>query len=219
MVPRLYSAHHGAHSNRIESQVMGSFRRDRDHWNQKYRESPGSWLEPDPFLLWAYSEYIRPQFPQAGHALDLAGGAGRNAIWLAKQGWEVTLTDVAEAGVDLARQKAGPIESRIHFVIDDLIGFRASQTQFDLLMVFFYLDRNIFPELIRSIRAGGLLIYKTLTEAQLGLPGGPKDAAYLLSEGELPRLATGLEVLHYREQVEKKATAELIARKLAAQQP
>jgi len=196
-----------------------SSRSERDRWNQKYHESPGSWLEPDPFLERAYSKYIRPQFHNAGHALDLAGGAGRNAIWLAKQGWEVTLTDIAEAGVELARQKAGPLASRIHFVIDDLTEFSASQTQFDLVMVFFYLDRNIFPKLIKSIRTGGLLIYKTLTEAQFKLPGGPKDPANLLKEGELPRLASGLEVLHYREQIAEKATAELVARKNASPQP
>ncbi len=195
---------------------MPSSRNEREHWNQKYRESPGSWLEPDPFLLRAFSEYIRPLFPAAGHALDLAGGAGRNAIWLAKQGWEVTLIDIAEAGVEQARENAGALTSRIQFVIADLTGFRASQTQFDVVMAFFYLDRRIFPEIVKAVRPAGLLIYKTLTHAQLELPGGPKDPAHLLEEGELPRLVDGLEVLHYREQIAEKATAELVARKNAA---
>lgn len=195
---------------------MTLFCRERDHWNQKYRESPGSWLEPDSFLLRAYSDYVRQCFPSGGRALDLAGGAGRNAIWLAERGWEVTLIDIADAGVEQARQKAGALASHISFLVDDLTGFTAMPTQFDLVVVFFYLDRNIFPELIRSIRPGGFFIYKTLTEAQLELPGGPKDPAHLLAEGELLRLATGLEVVHYREQIASKATAELVARKTAS---
>ena len=192
---------------------MPSFRDEREHWNQRYRDSPGSWLEPDPFLEQAFSGFIQPLFPAPGRALDLAGGAGRHTIWLAKQGWEVTLIDIAEAGVEQARQNAGPLVSRIHCVVSDLSGFASSRTQFDLVMAFFYLDRKIFPEVVNAIRPGGLLIYKTLTRAQLELPGGPRDPAHLLEEGELLRLATGLQILHYREQVGKKATAELIARK------
>ena len=198
---------------------MPSCHNEREHWNQRYRESSESWLEPDEFLLQAFPEYIRPHFPAAGHALDLAGGAGRNAIWMARQAWEITLIDIADAGIELAQRNAGPLASRIHFVVDDLAGFKAPQNPFDLVMAFFYLDRKIFPEIVKAIAPAGLLIYKTLTRVQLALPNGPKDPAHLVEEGELPRLAEGLEVLHYREQIAKKATAELVARKKASNPP
>jgi 2-polyprenyl-3-methyl-5-hydroxy-6-metoxy-1,4-benzoquinol methylase len=189
---------------------------EREHWNQKYRDAPEAWVEPDPFLPRAFAEYIRPSLPAGGHALDLAGGAGRHSIWLAEQGWEVTLIDISETGVEQARRNAGVGASRVHFVIDDLTGFAASQTQFDVVMAFFFLDRRIFTEIVKAIRPGGLLVYKTLTLAQLKLAGGPRDPAHLLEDGELLQLAGGLEVLHYREEVAKKATAELVARKRAA---
>ena len=178
---------------------MPSSSNERDRWNLKYRESPGSWREPDPFMALAFSEFIRPIFRAAGHALDLAGGAGRHAIWLARQGWEVTLIDIAKAGIEQAQRNAGSVASHVHCVEDDLTCFEAPQRQFDLVMAFFYLERRIFPEIVKAIRPGGLLIYKTLTRAQLELPGGPKDPAHLLGEGELLRLAEGLQVLHYRE--------------------
>ena len=192
---------------------MSSSDDERERWNEKYRESPGSWLEPDSFLLRAFSEFVRPLYPDGGSALDFAGGAGRNAIWLAQQGWEVTLIDISETGVEQARQNAGPLASHVHFVVDDLTGFTASQTQFDVVMAFFYLERKIFPEIVKAIRPGGLLLYKTLTMEQMKLGGGPKDPAHLLETGELLRLAHGLQVLHYREEVAEKATAELVARK------
>lgn len=185
----------------------------REFWNRKYREAPGSWNEPDSFLLHAFSQYIRPQYPEGGTALDFAGGAGRNAIWLAQQGWNVTLIDISETGVEQARKKAGPLMSNVRFVVDDLARFRAPLTPFDLVMTFFYLDRQIFPEIIQAIRPGGLLIYKTLTLEQQKLEGGPKDPAHLLASGELLQLAKGLHVLHYREEIAKKATAELVARR------
>jgi SAM-dependent methyltransferase len=218
---------------------------ERERWNQKYREASGASasMVPDPFLVRAFSEYVRPLFPQGGSALDLAGGAGRHAIWLAKQGWDVTLVDISEAGVEQARRNAGPLASHIHFVVDDLTHFKAAQTQFDagfdIVMAFFYLERRIFSEMLKAVRPGGLLVYKTYTLAQAKLPGGPKNPAHLLEPGELLRLANayggvtgvstvrpggdarlstsgnGLRVLHYSEETAEKATAELVARKMS----
>jgi SAM-dependent methyltransferase len=187
---------------------------ERRRWNRKYREAPEAWLIPDLFLERAFSQYILPHFRHGGSALDLAGGAGRHAIWLAKQGWKVTLIDISETGVEQARQNAGPLAPHIHFVVDDLTRFQASQTAtFEVVMAFFYLDRKVFSEIVRAVRPGGLLIYKTHTLAQAQLPGGPKNPAHLLEPGELLQLASGLRVLHYQERVAKKATAELVARK------
>jgi 2-polyprenyl-3-methyl-5-hydroxy-6-metoxy-1,4-benzoquinol methylase len=192
---------------------------ERERWNQKYREASGAetWMVPDSFLPRAFSEYILPLFPHGGSALDFAGGAGRHAIWLAKQGWEVTLIDISETGVEQARQHAGPLASHIHFVVDDLTHFKASQTQFEtafeVVMAFFYLEREIFSEIVKALRPGGLLVYKTYTLAQAKLATGPKNPAHLLKPGELLQLAAGLRVLHYQEEVAEKATAELVARK------
>jgi tellurite methyltransferase len=190
---------------------------ERGRWSQKYREAPGAStsMAPDPFLVRAFSEYVLPLFSQGGSALDLAGGAGRHSIWLARQGWEVTLIDISEAGVEQARQNAGPLASHIHFVVDDLTHFKAAQTRldagFEVVMALFYLERGIFSEMLKAVRPGGLLVYKTYTVAQAKLAGGPKNPAYLLEPGELLRLADGLSALHYRE--ETAATAELVARK------
>jgi len=188
---------------------------ERERWNQKYREASGAgtWTVPHPFLAQAFSKYILPLFPCGASALDLAGGAGRHAIWLAQQGWEVTLIDISETGVEQARQNAGPLASHIHFVVDDLTRFKASQTQFEVVMAFFYLERKIFSEIVKAVRPGGLLAYKTLTVAQAKLAGGPKNRAHLLEPGELLQLARGLCVVHYQEEAAKKATAELVARK------
>lgn len=191
---------------------MSSASDEREHWNQRYREKPQAWFEPDPFLAQAFSKYVQPLFPRGASALDLAGGAGRHSIWLAKQGWNVTLTDISDTGIELARQNAGPFSSHIQFVVDDLTQFRASQTQFELVMGFFYLERGIFPEIVKAVRPGGVLVYKTYTVEQLNLPGGPKDPSHLLQPNELLQLVRGLQVLHYRETVAEKATAEIVGK-------
>ena len=192
---------------------MSSASEERERWNQRYRENPQGWLDPDPFLEQVFSQYVQPLFPRGGSALDLAGGAGRHSIWLAKQGWNVTLTDISETGIELARHNAAPFSSHICFVVDDLTQFRASQTKFDLVLGFFYLERAIFPEIVKAVRPGGFLVYKTYTVEQLKLQRGSKDPLHLLQPGELLRLLSGLEVLHYRETVAEKATAEIVARR------
>lgn len=190
---------------------------DRERWNKKYREaSAATWKVPDPFLPWAFSQYISPMFPRGGRALDFAGGAGRHAIWLAEQGWEVTLIDVSDAGVEFARQSAGLVATRVHFVVDDLTEFKASQTRFDLAMVFFYLDRSILSEIVKSLRPGGLLIYKTNTVTPAPQMGQSANPAYLLEAGELLQLlkpGAGMRILHHREDTSQRATAELVAQK------
>ncbi len=194
---------------------------ERKRWNEKYRAAASRGLgrkdQPDSFLVQAFFEYVLPAYPKGGRALDLAGGAGRHALWLAKRGWEVTLIDISEVGIEQARRSAGPVASHIHFVVDDLTRFKASQTglesRFELVLGFFYLERSIFPEIVRTIRPGGLLIYKTYTASQATLPEGPKNRDHLLQPGELLDLAGALHMLHYREEVKARATAELVARR------
>lgn len=187
---------------------------ERDCWNRKYSEARvASSLLPDPFLPWAFSKYILPLFPHGGSALDLAGGAGRHAIWLAQQGWEVMLIDISETGVEQSRVNARSLAAHINFVVDDLTQFKASQTQFDVVTAFFYLERKIFSEIVEAVRPGGLLVYKTYTEKQANLGSGPKDPRHLLKQDELLQLTGVLRTLHYREVVAGRATAELVARK------
>jgi SAM-dependent methyltransferase len=185
---------------------------ERERWNRKYSEDCDAALRaPDPFLELAFARFILPLFSNGGRAIDPAGGTGRHAIWLAQQGWEVTLIDISETGVERARQSAGPLASHIRFVVDDLTRFQASQTEFearfDVVMAFFYLERSILSEIVKALRGGGLLVYKTYLKSQARL----KNPAHLLEAGELLRMAEGLRILHYRE-VDGKA--ELVAGKV-----
>ena len=193
--------------------------KERDRWNQKYGEDAAQAKAnsaPDPFLVRTFSEYILPEFPHAGSALDVAGGAGRHAIWLAKQGWQVTIIDISETGIEQARQNAGPLALHIHFVIDDLTRFNAAQMQFadafDVVMVFFYLERKIFPGILKWLRPGGLLIYKTYSSPPAAA-GGPRNAEHLLKQGELLQLASGLQILKYSEKVSEGSVAEMVAKR------
>ena len=79
-------------------------------WDARYRDHPESWTEPDAFLVRVYDQFLQSQ--PAGLALDLAGGAGRNSTYLLERGWNVTLLDISQVGLGLAREKASSLENR-----------------------------------------------------------------------------------------------------------
>jgi SAM-dependent methyltransferase len=188
--------------------------REREKWNQRYLEGTHGTLPPDPLLIAAFDRYIEPLFPNAGHALDIAGGTGRHAIFLAAKGWKVRLTDIAEAGLANARKNAGDYASQIEFGVEDLTRFDGSRESYDLITVFFFLRREMFGELIKALKPGGLLLYKGYTRAQAKFGGGPTNPEYLFDENELLDSFRELHVLHYAELIRGCGLAEFVGRKV-----
>jgi SAM-dependent methyltransferase len=188
--------------------------RERDKWNQRYVEGTHGTSPPDSLLMQAFDRYIEPLFPHAGRALDIAGGTGRHAIFLADKGWQVTLTDIAEAGIVNARKNAGNLASRIEFRVEDLTRFDGSNASYDLILVFFFLRREMFGELVKALKPGGLLIYKGYTRGQAKFGGGPTNPDYLFAENELLHAFPELQVLHYAELIRDCGLAEFVGRKV-----
>lgn len=188
-------------------------------WNKKYSEGSHSSLDPDPFLMSAYHEFLFGTSP--GLALDVAGGVGRHAIWLAQRGWRVKLVDISEAGVKQAEQNAKQTgtASSIAFEVRDLNSEQnLGREQYDLVVVFFFLQRELFPALAAAIKPGGHLIYKTYTTEQQRFGGGrfssgPSHPMFLLQPNELLHAFPSLRVLHYHETTQERGVAELVARR------
>lgn len=187
---------------------------DQLRWNQKYAESPSSWLEADDFLISMYEEFLKDAQP--GLALDVAGGAGRNAIWLAQRGWRVKLIDVSDVALGMAHEKFACSRGKGHLetaIVDLNSVYELGDAQFDLITVFYFLRRELFPAVVRALKPGGTLIYRTYTIDRMKVPGGPSDPRYLLQPNELLHAFRDLRVLHYHEMLAGKAAAELVARK------
>jgi tellurite methyltransferase len=183
-------------------------------WNKKYSEGSHDSLEPDPFLKNAYGEFLFSQMP--GTALDIAGGVGRHAIWLAQRGWRVNLLDISEVGVEQAQENAKTTGTAafISTEVCDLITLQdLGRERYDLVIVFFFLQRELFPALVAALKPGGFLIYKTYTTEQQKFRGGPSHPLFLLESNELLRAFPSLRVLHYHETIQEKGMAELVARK------
>ena len=82
-----------------------------------------------------------------------------------------------------------------------------------MVSVFNYLHRPLIPVLKRSVRPGGIVIYKTYTRKQAQFGTGPRNPDFLLGENELPELFAGFRQLLYRETCKSEATAALVAQR------
>ena len=88
---------------------------DAAGWDSRYAEAPGTPAsEANPLLV----ELAAPL--GAGRALDLAAGAGRNALWLAQREWQVTAVDFSRVGLELAARRATDLGRELKCVHADL---------------------------------------------------------------------------------------------------
>jgi SAM-dependent methyltransferase len=152
---------------------------DRDKWNARYRatvDSPDA--RPSRFL-----KERAALLPRAGRALDVAGGAGRNAIWLAARGLAVTLVDVSAAGLGLAATAAARAGVRLDIVEADLEAQPLPPGPFDLILCSHYLERRLFSAFAVALPPGGLLLFIQPTVGNLERHSHP-SARFLLGPGE-----------------------------------
>ena len=190
---------------------------DRQRWDRKYDRSEYVYgTEPSRFLV---QQIVH--LPAAGRALDLAAGEGRNAVFLARRGLTVDAIDISAVGLAKAQKLAREHGVEIRTIVADLEHFSLPRETYDVVVVFNYLQRDLFDDLEAALRPGGVLVYETYTVAHLEIPGAhPMSRAYCLEAGELRSAFPGLEVLEYRETVdEKRAVASLVAKRPAAGSP
>ncbi len=187
-------------------------------WDERYRTDEAvPERGPAAFLV----EHRR-LLPARGKALDVAMGTGRNALYLASLGYEVTGIDVSGVAVARCREEASRRSLRIEAVRADLESYALPRAAYDVVVDFYYLQRDLAPQIEAALRPGGVLVFESFTTEQRRFGWGPQQEEFLLRPGELRSLFPGLEELAYREGVAEsesgrgpKAVAGLVARKPA----
>ena len=183
------------------------------HWDLKYEQGLTSLTEPDPFFVSAYGQFVAQFFPNAGLALDLAGGLGRHALWLASRNWRVTVVDLSNVAIGKLSQAALELNVNLDLLAGDAAEYKFEPTRFDLIVLFYHLDRNLFPKMVSALKPGGLLICKMSLQWD---PDGRLTgvSAIPLSRNELPLLVPELHVLYHEERpVRGRGVVEFIGRK------
>ena len=190
------------------------------YWDERYREEEAAGQERGPA---AFLVEQRRLLPPRGRALDVAMGTGRNTLYLASLGYEVTGIDVSGVAVARCGEEAVRLGLRIEAIQADLESYGMASDAYEIVIDFYYLQRELAPHLTAALRPGGVLVFETFTTEQRQFGWGPQQEEFLLQPGELRSLFPGLEVLAYREGlVEResergtKAVAGLVARKAAS---
>jgi tellurite methyltransferase len=181
-------------------------------WDNRYpHEDPEVWRRPSRLLV----EHVGAL--PVGRALDVACGPARNAVFLAERGFVVDAVDNSREGLGMARRFAADRGVSVNLIFADLTRYAVRPETYDLVLNFFYLDRELMPALTGGLKAGGYLIFESFTTDNARFAPA-RDPRHFLGPNELLELARGLRVLFYREGtvIEAgmvRATARLVARK------
>ena len=163
-------------------------RSGRVKWNQKYETEQ---LSDGPSSI--VKQFYR--LAEGKKALDIASGNGRNALFLANQGFAVDAVDISDAGLNLFAGK----HENVRPICADLDNFDIAPEQYDLILNIKYLDRRLFPYIREGLKRGGVLIFQTFLDSPDGNTEQPHCRDYLLRENELLRCFLGLTIRYYEE--------------------
>lgn len=181
-------------------------------WDERYRkleQTSDLRLSPTPLVV-ETAQQLTP-----GRALDLACGTGRNALWLARQGWATSAIDGSAVAVTKLRSLADELGLKIDTSVADLTraDFQLEEAQWDLILMCYYLQRDLFPQVKKAVVPGGIVIaivHRT--------DPGESPSETRLPAGELMEHFAGWQILHSREGSSadtdhRRSVAEIVAKR------
>ena len=167
------------------------------NWNERYREPGFAYgTAPNEFLI-----SVVDRIPQ-GKILSLAEGEGRNAVYLASLGYQVTGVDGSEVGLRKAVELATERGVAITTIQADLGEFEIEPEQWDgIIACYCHVPSAIRIPLhraaVRGLKPGGVFVLEAFSKEQLAYDtGGPKSLDMLMSLDDLKRELAGLEIIH-----------------------
>lgn len=167
----------------------------REDWNARYAQKELLWTaEPNR----AFAAEVRELEP--GRALDVACGEGRNAVWLAEQGWRVTAVDFSDVALAKAAKLASSRGVEVEWVLGDVLEYEPEQRAFDLVSVLYLQLPHV--ELVHALRSAADAVAPGGTFVVIGHDttnlvdghGGPKNASVLFTPEDVVPALDGLDV-------------------------
>ena len=160
---------------------------DRIKWNRRYADDGYQMgLRPSQFLA-ERIELLKTLCP-GRRALDIASGEGRNSIFLAHHGFQVTAVDISDRGVEKGERRMKDEGVSVDFNSADLEEYEIAR-EYDLIINLNFLLRDLIPKEVAALSRGGVILFETILDS----PNlqGIHTSHYLLQPGELRRLFIG----------------------------
>ncbi|MFW5427245.1 MAG: class I SAM-dependent methyltransferase [Methylophagaceae bacterium] len=164
----------------------------QEKWDNIYQNKPAA--PTASFVLSQYSYLL----PTKGIALDLACGQGGNALFLAQSGFAVQAWDASSVAIEQLQKQANLKKLDIDARVRDVIASPPLAKSIDVLVVSFFLDRELCSQLYSALKPGGVLFYQTYCQQKTS-EQGPKNPDYLLADNELLQLFSQMKVRIYQQ--------------------
>jgi len=164
-------------------------------WDERYAEGWAYGTEPNDFLRESLG------WLTLGPALCLAEGQGRNAVFLAANGFEVTAVDSSRVGLACASRLATERGVRISTVQADLGRYRIQEGHFQVIVsIFCHLPpevrRDVHARVVRGLAPGGIFLLEAYRPEQASRStGGPREASLCVTLAQLRAELGGLDIL------------------------
>ncbi len=188
---------------------------DRTRWDAKYEGQGEAPPAPSPFLDQIAS--LLPPATSGARVLDVAGGGGRNALWFARRGYDVTIADVSPVGLALAERRARADGLTLRTAVCDVEQEGLPPGPYDVVVWIYFLGLERLAQVAAQLAPGGLLVLEHPTTTNLERHERP-SRRWLLQPGEVTSHLGGLEVLQYDEGWNESGRheARLVARRAEA---
>jgi len=169
----------------------------RGKWNERYAGA-GLYLGREPSRFLAENFALIKSLAPGKAALDIACGEGRNSIFLAQNGFDVSGLDISEEGLAKADRWAKADGLAVAFRCIDLEEFAFTES-YDLIINFNFLLRGLVPMMVDALNPGGLIVFDTILDSPT--LEGFHNREFLLRPGELREIFSPFsgEILLYEE--------------------
>ena len=185
---------------------------DRLKWDRRYQEGAyRARMHPSRFL-----EECAPLLPPSGRALDLACGAGRNAIYLSGLGYAVDAVDISPEALAIGRSRSTGLP--IRWLKHDLDAGFEPDGGYDIIVNIRFVNLPLLVTLVPTLRQNGVIIVEQHLATSRDDVIGPRNPAFRVASGQLAELASSLVIERLQEGVfvdpdgRKAALARLFAR-------
>jgi SAM-dependent methyltransferase len=168
-------------------------RADREKWDARYAERATSSVGTPGWLA-----ELDEEIPRRGRALDIGAGTGRAGLWAARRGLDVTLVDISEVGLRIAREAAEREGLRVETIVRDLEVEPLPEGPFALITCFSYEHPALWPKLLGALGRSGVIAAEVATQRNLERHARP-PSRFLAAPNALLSRVRGLEVVYFRE--------------------
>lgn len=163
-------------------------------WDEVYQQADYASVKAATVLV--DNDYLLPV--SKGDALDLACGRAGNALLLANNGFTVDAMDISSVVLDGLAVYCKEKSVHIKTILRDIESEGMPEKKYDVIVVSNFLNRDVFPQILESLKPNGLLFYQTWSQLKV-TDAGPSNPDFRLKAGELLELCSSMNIVFYRE--------------------